>query len=276
MLQLVEQPGRQVLEEPDRREGQVVEGARRQHRPQAELTKRRQGDRRDARGGQRLGVATRLGGEVLVAGQQQPTREGADGLEGRDADDAGGAQGAYLAAAPPGPDALRRVLDERQAPCPADARDGIHVARHAVEVRCQHGHGARADGCLEGGRIEVAGSLTVVCEDRLQAPQQDHVDDVGDGDRRQHHLPAPRQVEGTEERIERHPREREGHRPGDTETCRARSLESGHPRPAAHALSTEQWQRGHHVGEALVGDPTRNPAGTSLARLGFGGHVNAR
>ena len=119
--------------------------------------------------------------QLRVARDQHAAEEGVHVLVLAEAEDAGVAEAPDRAPGEACAEGLRGVLDQRHAALARDARDHVHVAREAVQVRDEHGAGVAVHDLLDLCGIDVAGLALDVREDGHAARSDDHVHHVRDG-----------------------------------------------------------------------------------------------
>ncbi len=111
-------------------------------------------------------------GQLVVAGEDRPAvAVAAQRLAGEEAGAGDGGQAARAASLVAGAEALRRVLDHRQAVTGGDGVDGVEVGALAVQRHRHQGAGALGDGCLQQRRVEGAGVRLDVDVHRPRAEQ---------------------------------------------------------------------------------------------------------
>lgn len=128
-------------------------------------------------------LAARLGNRVVAGEDRAAVTVAAERLAREETRASDVAQVATLASLVFGAKALGGVLDHDQLVAVGDRVDLVHVGRLAVEAHRHDGLGARGDGGLDLGGVDIAGVRLDIHEDRLGAEQHDDLGRRNEGKR---------------------------------------------------------------------------------------------
>lgn len=98
---------------------------------------------------------------------------------------------------------LRGILDHRNAMPVGDRQDRIHIGQPTVQMHRDDGPGARRDGALDHGRVDVEGPRIGIDQHRRCAGIADGGDRRDEGHRRGDHLIARPDAEGEQRQVQR-------------------------------------------------------------------------